>query len=48
MKRVLLIVVGVVGVLIIVAMLLKYSEVAAGLAGGLVALLPKLIEKVLQ
>ncbi len=46
MKRVLLIVTGIIGVLVIMAMFLKQTEAVTGLIVALAAALPKLIEKV--
>jgi len=46
MKRVLLIVVGITGVLVVVAMVLKQTEAVMGLIVALAASLPKIIDKV--
>lgn len=46
MKRVILIVSGIIGVLIIVAMFLKQTEAVTGLTVALAASLPELIKKV--
>jgi hypothetical protein len=46
MKRVLLIVVGIIGILIITAMLLRQTEAVTGLIVALASALTKLIEKV--